>query len=34
VEPRAIKACINDAAAERGTDAVLLVGGDTYDYHD
>ncbi len=33
-DPEAIRACIKDAVANRGTEAVLLVGADTYDYKD
>ncbi len=33
-DPSAIRAFIRDAHARLGTEAVLLVGGDSYDYHD
>ena len=33
-DPAAIRACVKDAVAKRGTKAVLLVGSDTYDYLD
>ncbi len=33
-DPQAIRAFIRRAFAEMGTGYVLLVGGDTYDYHD
>ncbi len=33
-DAEAIRSCIADAHANLGTEAVLLVGGDTYDYHD
>jgi hypothetical protein len=33
VDPEAIRDYIADAARSRGTEYVLLVGGDTYDYH-
>lgn len=31
VDPEAIRACVRDAAAKRGTSAVLLVGASSYD---
>ena len=34
LDPAAINACIADAVTHRGTEAVLLVGADTYDYKD
>ncbi len=34
VDPGAIKAYVGDMAARAGTRFVLLVGADTYDYHD
>ena len=34
VDPQAIRAHIGWAAEHQGTEYVLLVGGDTYDYHD
>lgn len=34
VEPDAIRAYIAEAVENRGTGYVLLVGGDSYDYHD
>ncbi len=33
-DPSALRACVKDAYANRGTRAVLLVGSDTYDYLD
>ena len=33
-DPAAIRACVKDAVAKRGTKSVLLVGADTYDYLD
>ncbi len=33
-DPQAIRAFIGQAHREQGTEYVLLVGGDTYDYHD
>ena len=33
VDPEAIRAFIADAASSAGCELVLLVGGDTYDYH-
>ena len=33
-DPAAIRSCVKDAVASRGTKAVLLVGSDTYDYLD
>jgi uncharacterized repeat protein (TIGR01451 family) len=33
-DPQAIRDAIRYAAAEHATEALLLVGGDTYDYHD
>lgn len=34
VDPEAIRAYVAYAAAEKGTEYVLLVGGDSYDYND